>query len=98
MMTETSACSVTKQHQRIDSIEKFIHWTPEIKRFIEALPKGDDTHTAEQILDAIARQLFNPEFSFWILQHYTFLRWPLQSLHRNRFVTVESTVADLAEQ
>lgn len=68
MNSETSSCFVTKQYQRIDSIEKFIHWSVAIKRFLENLPNKEDSHTSEEILNVIARNLFNPEFSFWILQ------------------------------
>ena len=68
MNSVTSACFVTKQHQKIDSIEKFIHWTPSIHKLLTNLPKAEDNHTPEQMLDVIARNLFNSEFGFWILQ------------------------------
>lgn len=65
-MNDTSACLITKQHQRIDSIEKFIRWLPDIIRYLQNLPKSED-HSLEQMIEVIRNNIFNPRFSFWVL-------------------------------
>jgi len=63
----TASTGFFEKPERIDNIESFLKWLPEMVRHIERLPDRSDIHPTERIVETIRKYMYSDDFAFWII-------------------------------